>query len=142
MSYNHYVFAKWTKGESVERSMKKPTSGNNSQTYGHGHGNLEHIVTTQMFDNINDTEYGYSSENSNGNINSYSNGGLDDLGNGFTRQTTKRDSFNEMLSHRDLHTQVGQNPFLAGESYIQHLKVQEDYLRPQNTNDISPNTNS
>jgi len=47
-----------------------------------------------------------------------------------------------MLSHRDLHTQVGQNPFLAGEHYLQHLNVQENYLRPQNTNVIEPKNNS
>lgn len=139
MSYNHYVFAKWTKGENVERSMKKPINKHNSQNEQQTNfsyemdgflGSAQH--QTEMFDNTNNTDTSYG----------YSNGGFDDLGNGFTRQTTKRDSFNEMLSHRDLHTQVGQNPFLAGESYIQHLKVQEDYLRPQNTNVIEPKTNS
>jgi hypothetical protein len=67
---------------------------------------------------------------------------IDQSASGFTRQANKRDSFNEMLSGRDMHTQVGQNPFLAGESYLNHLKIQEDFLRPQNTAAMEPKKDS
>lgn len=60
---------------------------------------------------------------------------------GYTRRTSKRDEFNQKLGNRDFHTQVGQNPFLAGESYLNHLNIEQQFLRPQNTNSIVPNTN-
>lgn len=116
MSYSYYLISKWTKGEEVEKSIRKTNNENNQQ--------IQSIDKGEMFDNNN-------INNSNNNTET-----------GFTRQANKRDSFNEMLSHRDLHTQVGQNPFLAGEHYLQHLNVQENYLRPQNTNVIEPKNNS
>jgi hypothetical protein len=115
MSYSYYLISKWTKGEEVEKSIRKTNNENNQEK--------QSINKTEMFDN---------------NINNNNNNSET----GFTRQANKRDSFNEMLSHRDLHTQVGQNPFLAGEHYLQHLNVQENYLRPQNTNVIEPKNNS
>lgn len=107
MSYSYYLTSKWSKGEEVEKSIRK----SNNESSG---------LTTAV-------------ERASASAESES---------GFTRQANKRDAFNEMLSHRDLHTQVGQNPFLAGEHYLQHLNVQENYLRPQNTNVIEPKNNS
>lgn len=116
-NYSHFLFTRWTKGETVEKSSRFQKNNHDSQQ--------------EKNDNIDDD------------INNYNESKVfDDLSNGFTRQVNKRDSFNQMLSNRDLHTQVGQNPFLAGESYLQHLKIQEDFLRPQNTNIIEPKTNS
>ena len=111
MSYSHYVISKWTKGEEVERSLRKKDDSNNSQRQ-----TQQSLLQTDMNEIQTDS--------------------------GYTRQPNKRDSFNEMLSHRDLHTQVGQNPFLAGEHYLQHLHVQENYLRPQNTNAFEPKGSS
>lgn len=113
MSYSYYLISKWTKGEEVEKSIRKTNNETKQE--------IQNINKGEMFDN----------KNNNNNSET-----------GFTRQTNKRDSFNEMLSHRDLHTQVGQNPFLAGEHYLEHLNVQENYLRPQNTNVIEPKNNS
>lgn len=107
MSYSYYLTSKWSKGEEVEKSIRKT----NNESSG---------LTTEV------ASASVSAESESG----------------FTRQANKRDAFNEMLSHRDLHTQVGQNPFLAGEHYLQHLNVQENYLRPQNTNVIEPKNNS
>jgi hypothetical protein len=122
-NYNHFITSKWTlfDGEKVEKSSRKQGNAEYHQQQYQEHYQEQDNPQHMMFETST---------------------GLNDLGNGFTRQTNKRDSFNEMLSHRDLHTQVGQNPFLAGESYLQHIKVQEDFLRPQNTNIIEPNTNS
>lgn len=132
---SYFLFTKWTKGETVERSMRsKPVSSkeqpgerNGEQVavgyqegYGNGHGN-------------GDGEMNYGGQ-------MYST--IDQSASGFTRQANKRDSFNEMLSGRDMHTQVGQNPFLAGESYLNHLKIQEDFLRPQNTAAMEPKKDS
>jgi len=113
MSYSYYLTSKWTKGEEVEKSIRK-TNNDSSQTS----ATSASATALEMGGPSGETE------------------------SGFTRQANKRDAFNEMLSHRDLHTQVGQNPFLAGEHYLQHLNVQENYLRPQNTNVIEPKNNS
>lgn len=125
---SYFLFTRWTKGETVEKSLRvrrkietdtEPktnmcTSSNETTNNGEYHQN-------SIWDD--DSGYTYS-------------GGIGETfsSTGYTRQANKRDSFNEMLSHRDMHTQVGQNPFLAGESYLKHLKIQEDFLRPQNTN--------
>ena len=119
MSYSYYLTSKWTKGEEVEKSIRK-TNNDNSQT----------SATSATSASATALEMGGAS------------GPSGETESGFTRQANKRDAFNEMLSHRDLHTQVGQNPFLAGEHYLQHLNVQENYLRPQNTNVIEPKNNS
>ena len=111
MSYSYYLTSKWSKGEEVEKSIRKT----NNESSG---------LTTEAASVSGSVSASAESES------------------GFTRQANKRDAFNEMLSHRDLHTQVGQNPFLAGEHYLQHLNVQENYLRPQNTNVIEPKNNS
>ena len=116
MSYSYYLTSKWTKGEEVEKSIRK-TNNDNSQT------SATSASATAL-------EMGGAS------------GPSGETESGFTRQANKRDAFNEMLSHRDLHTQVGQNPFLAGESYLNHLKIQEDFLRPQNTAAMEPKKDS
>jgi len=126
---SYFLFTKWTKGESVEKSVRsKPTaskeqngaqaSADHQEGYGEGH-----------CDSDGDGGLSYG-----GRMCST----IDQGASGFTRQANKRDSFNAMLSGRDMHTQVGQNPFLAGESYLNHLKIQEDFLRPQNTAVMEP----
>ena len=115
MTYSYYLISKWTKGEQVERSIRvqnEPIQQELSKP-------IQQDQSQNTFDNTNTntTDFGYS------------------------RQPNKRDAFNEILSHRDLHTQVGQNPFLAGENYLQHLQIQENFLRPQNTNSIDPKNN-
>lgn len=132
-----YLVSKWSKsGEIVERSMRG--SNDNNQTISNP-GCAQYQTQQQyLLDNNNEMNASYAIQTSIHTVvapNSINE-------NGFTRQTNKRDAFNEMLSHRDLHTQVGQNPFLAGESYLQHLSIQENFLRPQNTNVIEPKTNS
>ena len=134
---SYYLFTKWTKGETVERSVRsKPVPDKEQQ----GERSGEQVTLDHQ------GGYGnsYSASDGGGEI-SY--GGqmystIDQNASGFTRQANKRDSFNEMLSGRDMHTQVGQNPFLAGESYLNHLKIQEDFLRPQNTAAMEPKKDS
>lgn len=132
---SYYLFTKWTKGETVEKSVRsKPVSSKEQQ----GERSGEQVAVE------NQDGYGNGNGDSGGEM-SY--GGqmystIDQNASGFTRQTNKRDSFNEMLSGRDMHTQVGQNPFLAGESYLNHLKIQEDFLRPQNTAAMEPKKDS
>lgn len=139
----HYMISKWSKGETVERSMRGNIVSSQTSTNQTTHTGNQQYQTQQQYllDNNNEmnaTSAIQTSIHTNGIVSNPTHTNE----NGFTRQTNKRDAFNEMLSHRDLHTQVGQNPFLAGESYLQHLSIQENFLRPQNTNVIEPKTNS
>lgn len=115
---SYFLFTKWTKGESVEKSLRsKPSSEGTSACAPQPPSETEE---TLGWYGSGDATAGFSTESQT-------------VASGFTRQANKRDAFNEMLGSRDMHTQVGQNPFLAGESYLNHLKIQEDFLRPQNT---------
>ena len=49
------------------------------------------------------------------------------------QDSNRRDSMNGKLSDRRMIQQVGQNPFHTGNSYINDLKVQEQFLRPKSS---------
>ena len=58
---------------------------------------------------------------------------------GFTRGNNKKDNLNSKMSDRNLVGQIGQNPFLMNNNYLQDIEVQQNFLIPQNS---SYNTNS
>lgn len=128
-NYTHIVISKWTpigdKDNKVERTVRITSSVNRDEEAIMSNNNNGHYEESEMGNVHHDYAYGSMMEG----------------GNGFTRLANKRDEFNMKLGHRDQHTQVGQNPFLAGESYLQHLNVQESFLRPQNTNMILSKNN-
>jgi len=125
--YSYVVQSKWTKldGEPIEKTPKL--------RQGHPNGApQQHQVQEET------SPYDWALENDISLLSQQNQGfGLE----GYTRRTSKRDEFNQKLGNRDFHTQVGQNPFLAGESYLNHLNIEQQFLRPQNTNSIIPNTN-
>lgn len=128
-TYTHIIVSRWKEltNEPIEKSKRRQENEN------------EVYTEKQVFPD-NNTQWEFDSVNqdmSNQNDDSSHLGGM-------TRKINKRDEFNQKLGFRDLHTQVGQNPFLAGESYLQHLNIQESFLRPQNTNTITitPSENS
>ena len=47
---------------------------------------------------------------------------------------TKRDGLNEQIGQRHMTEQTSMNPFRADNNYIDDLKNQDEFLRPQNTN--------
>ena len=49
------------------------------------------------------------------------------------QDSNRRDSMNGKLSDRRMIQQVGQNPFHTGNSYINDLEVQEQFLRPKSS---------
>lgn len=139
-SFDHFYIGRWTKGEAVERSARKQVD---SQQPHFGHQVPHNQETLGGLDDARFVDSPMFTKQLEGGIGG---GGYTTMldqqfQEGFTRQQNKREAFNEKLSHRDLHAQVGQNPFLAGEHYLNHLQIQESFLRPQNTNVISPNTN-
>jgi hypothetical protein len=46
----------------------------------------------------------------------------------------RREDVNSKLSERQMIGQVSHNPFLTSTDYVNDLEVQENYLKPQNSN--------
>jgi hypothetical protein len=47
---------------------------------------------------------------------------------------SKRENNSDKISERGLTPQVGMNPFLQGNNYIQDLETQNEFLKPMNSN--------
>jgi hypothetical protein len=46
----------------------------------------------------------------------------------------KRDIANNKINERILISQIGQNPFLSRNNYLEDLDIQENFLKPKNSN--------
>jgi hypothetical protein len=128
--YSYFVQSKWTKlsDEPIKKTPKARQDNQNPALQEQQQQRLQEETSP----------YDWALENDISQLSQQNQGfGLE----GYTRRTSKRDEFNQKLGDRDFHTQVGQNPFLAGESYLNHLNIEQQFLRPQNTNSIMPNTN-
>lgn len=110
---------KWTNGEKYEKSLRKKNddlSGITNQTY-------------------NENSESLNENNSDNNKNQYHDDRF--IQQGFVLKQNKRDAFNDKLLERGFHTQLSQNPFLSGGNYISDIEVEDNFLRPKNTNTIS-----
>ena len=52
---------------------------------------------------------------------------------GYTRKSNKRDEQNEKLSGREMMVQTSINPFMKKQNYLDDIKQENTYLRPQKT---------
>ncbi len=52
----------------------------------------------------------------------------------FLFKNNKRDKFNDSLMSRHMVKQTNSNPFLANRNYLEDLKIQDDFLKPKNSN--------
>lgn len=48
--------------------------------------------------------------------------------------SNKREIANEKINERYMISQIGQNPFLSQNKYLDDLEVQEAFLKPKNSN--------
>ena len=48
--------------------------------------------------------------------------------------SNKRELANEKINERQMISQIGQNPFLSRNRYLDDLEVQEAFLKPKNSN--------
>ena len=48
--------------------------------------------------------------------------------------SNKREIANEKINQRHLISQIGQNPFLMQNKYLDDLEIQETFLKPKNSN--------
>lgn len=49
------------------------------------------------------------------------------------KTTNKRDITNDRINERIMISQIGQNPFLMNNNYLEDLKIQETFLKPKNS---------
>ncbi len=49
------------------------------------------------------------------------------------RSGNKREDLDSKLSNRQMVQQIGYNPFLQSQNYVDHLSVQDQFLKPVNT---------
>lgn len=102
----------WHSGERCERSMKRTI---NSET------SAASSALTQSLNPKLETEINIKEE-------------LFRNANSFGNASNKREDANTKLSERQLIGSVTHNPLLTETNYINDLEVQENYLRPQNSN--------
>lgn len=50
------------------------------------------------------------------------------------KQFNKRDIANNKINERLMISQIGQNPFLSRNNYLEDLDIQENFLKPKNSN--------
>lgn len=48
--------------------------------------------------------------------------------------SNKREIANEKINERHMISQIGQNPFLSRNKYLEDLDIQEAFLKPKNSN--------
>lgn len=113
----------WTNGEKYERTKRIFNGENkNSNEY-----DIKNMVMNNRIDNdiynknCIDTLY-------NSNIKD-DNNFLD-----VNEKQNKREMHNEKLSSRDMLIQSNTNPFFKNTNYIDHLNMEEQFLRPQDSN--------
>lgn len=105
----------WHSGERCERSMKRTINSETSAT------SAASSALTQSLNPKLETEINIKEE-------------LSLNANSFGNASNKREDANTKLSERQLIGSVTHNPLLTETNYINDLEVQENYLRPQNSN--------
>ena len=108
---------KWTKGEPYERSRRMVRTDENNNK-----------VDTEYIKHIEDSAYS-SSLNHDENTWDILN---QSIYNGFKRES-KREELDFKIADRELVQQIGFNPFLANQNYLQDIQVRDQFLKPVNT---------
>ena len=106
---------KWSKGEKYEKSKRlqqinKPIEKNI---------NIEKDAIVQSL--LSDTEI-----DSNWNYNLF-------MQNSSLKQPNKREETYNKMSEREMICQIGQNPFMNNNNYLEDVISQDNYLKPKNT---------
>ena len=114
---------KWTKGEPYERSKRQ------KQTC--------EIENAEFSNTMNDTAYS-SSLNHDENTWDLLNQSSTDAE---FRIDNKREEMDTKMSNRDQIQQIGNNPFLGQNNYVEDISISDKFLKPINTTQGSTRTN-
>jgi len=114
---------KWTKGEPYERSKRQ------KQTC--------EIENAEFSNTMNDTAYS-SSLNHDENTWDLLNQSSTDAE---FKMDNKREDMDTKMSNRDQIQQIGNNPFLGQNNYVEDISISDKFLKPINTTQGSTRTN-
>ena len=114
---------KWTKGEPYERSKRQ------KQTH--------EIENAEFSNTMNDTAYS-SSLNHDENTWDLLNQSSTDAE---FKMDNKREDMDTKMSNRDQIQQIGNNPFLGQNNYVEDISISDKFLKPINTTQGSTRTN-
>ena len=127
---------KWTQGQPYERSRRRQTQNQPSQTKENSSSDgifydnkvLDDVQINQQANNayniaLNHDEYTWDMLNKSQEIEMQ----------GF-RQVNKREDTDKKLSERQMFANVSMNPFLTNSDYANDISVQNNFLQPQTTN--------
>jgi len=137
------LFWKWTKGEPYERSRRRRDPNDKKVSFD--------ADTTVFYDNkvfddeqmekqatnafsmaLNHDEYTWEMLNqSQAQAQSHAQPQHNDLG-GF-RNVNKREDTDKKMAERQMFPNVGMNPYLINNDYVNDISVQNDFLKPQTT---------
>ena len=106
---------KWTKGEPYERSRRLK--------------HVEKLENEEFSKEIESSAYN-SSLNHDENTWDILNNNVNGLG---FKVSNKREELDSKMANRDLTQQIGFNPFLGDNSYINDITIRDQYLKPINT---------
>lgn len=109
---------KWTKGEPYEKSRRIIKSDENA----------DKKIDTEYIKQIEESAY-TSSLNHDENTWDILN---QSIYNGFKRES-KREELDFKIADRDLVQQIGFNPFLGNQNYLEDIQVRDQFLKPMNT---------
>jgi hypothetical protein len=109
---------KWTKGEPYERTRRMVRTNENTNNK----------IDTEYIKQIEDSAYS-SSLNHDENTWDILN---QSIYNGFKRES-KREELDFKIADRELVQQIGFNPFLGNQNYLEDIQVRDQFLKPVNT---------
>ena len=109
---------KWTKGEPYERTRRMIRTNENDNNK----------IDTEYIKQIEDSAYS-SSLNHDENTWDILN---QSIYNGFKRES-KREELDFKIADRELVQQIGFNPFLGNQNYLEDIQVRDQFLKPVNT---------
>lgn len=116
---------KWTKGEPYERSKRQQYNANNTNNINNSHNMnndntyLEEIEKSAYSSSLNYDENTWDILNQT-------------IYDGFKREN-KREDLDLKIADRELVQQIGFNPFLGNQNYLEDIQVRDNFLKPLNT---------
>jgi hypothetical protein len=114
---------KWTKGESYERSRR-----------------LKHVQELENKEFSKEMEQTAYTASLNHDENTWEMLNQSAANSGF-KVSNKREELDSKMANRDMLQQIGFNPFLGQNSYIEDISVRDQFLKPVNTTQGSSKSN-
>lgn len=116
---------KWTKGEPYERSKRQKHTSNDTIEY------------AAFSNTMNETAYSSSLNHDENTWDLLNQQSIDTE----FRIDNKREDLDTKMSNRDQIQQIGNNPFLGENNYVEDISISDKFLKPINTTQGSTRTN-